>query len=111
MAEKKKRKKVAKEKPLDKMTAKDLRELALQTGSAAGVHAMNKAELIAAIKQARGVVEDKAKAGQNIVREIKAKIRKLKTERVQAVADGLQSRVAILRRKISRLKKKTRNAA
>ena len=46
-----KKEKEKKEKPLDKMTAKELRELAMSTGSVQGVHGMNKAELIAAIKR------------------------------------------------------------
>jgi len=43
-----------KEKPLEKLTAKDLRELALTLEGIVGVHAMNKNELIAAIKEAKG---------------------------------------------------------
>ena len=50
-----KEKKEKKEKPLDKMTAKELREMALGMEGIVGVHAMNKSELVAAIKEAQGV--------------------------------------------------------
>ena len=50
----KKEKKEKKEKPLDRMTAKELREMALGMEGIVGVHAMNKSELVAAIKQAKG---------------------------------------------------------
>ena len=59
----KRRIKEKKEKPLDKLTAKDLRELALTLEGIVGVHAMNKNELIAAIKEAKGIVDEK-KAGK-----------------------------------------------
>jgi hypothetical protein len=46
--------KEAKEKPLDKLTAKELREMALAMDAGiVGVHAMNKAELISAVKEAK----------------------------------------------------------
>jgi len=56
-----KKEKEKKEKPLDKMTAKELREICVTTGEVVGVHGMNKAELIAAIKEVRGIVEEKSK--------------------------------------------------
>ena len=40
-----------KEKPLDRMTAKELREIALKIPEMTGVHGMNKAELLAAVKK------------------------------------------------------------
>jgi hypothetical protein len=39
-----------KEKPLEKMTAKELRKVALEIPELTGVHAMKKEELLAAIK-------------------------------------------------------------
>ena len=51
----KKEKKEKKEKPLDRMTAKELREHALTLGEIVGVHGMNKEELIAAIKEIKGI--------------------------------------------------------
>jgi len=47
--------KEAKEKPLEKMTAKELRELGKQIPEITGVYGMNKAELVSAIKKARGI--------------------------------------------------------
>ena len=101
----------AKEKPLEKMTAKELREIALGIEGITGVHAMNKNELIKAIKEARGIVDEKKKTTSVDVRAIKAKIKELKAKREEARAAGDKRMVDILRRKISRLKKKTRRAA
>jgi hypothetical protein len=49
-----------KEKDLDSMTVKELREFAAEETDLAGVHAMKKAELLTAIKGATGVKEEKA---------------------------------------------------
>jgi len=106
-----KKKKAEKEKPLEKMTAKELREIALGIEGITGVHAMNKNELIKAIKKARGIVDEKKKTTSVDVRAIKAKIKELKAKREEARAAGDKRMVDILRRKISRLKKKTRRAA
>ena len=106
-----KKEKEKKEKPLDKMTAKELRELALSTGGIVGVHAMNKAELIAAIKEVRGIVDEKSKKKDVDVRSLKVKIRELKDKRQKAVGDGTKKLADSFRRRISNLKKKTRRAA
>lgn len=101
-----------KEKPLDKLTAKDLREMALTLEGIVGVHAMNKTELIAAIKEAKGIVDEKkaGKAGVD-VRSLKAKIRELKEKRSAAKEANNNKLADALRRRISNLKKKTRRAA
>ena len=72
---------------------------------------MNKAELLAAIKEARGI-EDVKKAGTSdvSVREIKKTILALKVEKDEAHEKQDKERAKILRRRISRLKKKTRRA-
>jgi len=101
------KKKAAKEKPLDKMTAKELRDTGKALGTIAAVYSLNKAELLAAIKAAKGIVDETPK-GDSSIREIKAKIKDLKKVR-ETVEDP--AKAAILRRKISRLKKKSRNAA
>ncbi len=44
-------------KPLDKMTANELRELAKAIPEITGVHGMKKAELLAAVKEASGIKE------------------------------------------------------
>ena len=106
-----KKEKEKKEKPLDKMTAKELRELALTTGAIVGVHAMNKAELIAGIKEVRGIVDEKGKKKGTDVRALKVKIRDLKDKRQKALEDGRSKLADSFRRRISNLKKKTRRAA
>ncbi len=106
-----KKEKEKKEKPLAKMTAKELRELALTTGAIVGVHAMNKAELIAAIKEVRGIVDEKGKKKGTDVRALKVKIRNLKDKRQKAVEEGRSKLADSFRRRISNLKKKTRRAA
>ena len=106
-----KKEKEKKEKPLDKMTAKELRELALSTGGIVGVHAMNKAELIAAMKEARGIVDEKTKKKEVDVRSLKVKIKELKDKRQKAVEGGHSKLADSFRRRISNLKKKTGRAA
>lgn len=104
--------KQVKEKPLEKMTAKELREMALGIEGIVGVHSMNKPELISAIKEAKGIVDDKARAvDSGTIRETKGKIRALKAQREQARSDGDKKKVDVMRRRISRLKKKTRRMA
>lgn len=106
------KKKEAKEKPLEKMTAKELRDLAMEIPEISGVHGMNKTELVKEIKQARGIVDNAGskKAGSS-VRDIKKKIRKVKALREKALKDDDKKMAVIYRRRISRLKKKTRKAA
>lgn len=108
MADKEKDKK---EKPLDKMTAKELREVALTIEGISGVHAMNKNELIDAIKEARGIVEDKTKTKAKDVRALKAKAKELKEKKLQAKEAGDRKQVDQLRKQINRLKKKMRREA
>jgi protein-arginine kinase activator protein McsA len=106
-----KKKKETKEKPLEKMTAKELRELGKQIPDIKGVYGMNKAELISAIKKVRGIAEDTGKKTDSSVREIKKKIKALKAEREIALDKNDKKMAAIYRRRITRLKKKTRRAA
>jgi protein-arginine kinase activator protein McsA len=99
------------EKSLDKMTVKELREIALKIPELKGVHGMNKQDLLDAVKAHRGIKADKPQKARRSVREIKKQIRALK-EKKQALAgqkNGKQS--SILRRQISKLKKKTRRVA
>lgn len=107
-----KNEKQAKEKPLEKMTATDLRELAKEIPDITGAHGMNKAELIAEIKKARGIEETSGKKnGTKVsVRSIKEQIRTLKKQREELPEDE-HKKADILRRRISRLKKKTRRLA
>ncbi len=106
------KKKEAKQKPLEKMTAKELREVAKEIPDIAGVHGMNKPELLSAVRKARGIEEtDKNRADTTFVRDIKKKIRAVKAKREAAVKAADEKMSAILRRRIIRLKKKTRRAA
>ena len=100
-----------KEKPLQKMTAKELRELALTLEVIVGVHAMNKNELISAIKEVKGIVEEETKKKSVDVRSLKVKIRDLKGKREQAKEAGNVKLADAFRRRISNLKKRTRRAA
>ena len=106
-----KKKRGIKEKPLDKMTAKELREVAKEIAEITGVHGMNKAELIGSIKKARGIEDTPGRKTNASVRDIKSKIRKLKTEREAFLKADNKKMAIISKRRISRLKKKTRKAA
>jgi hypothetical protein len=106
------KKKAVKEKPLDKMTAKELREVAAEIPQITGVHGMNKEELLTGIKEARGIVvgkSNKKKSGE--LRELKKKIRALKVKRQTALEASDKKMATIYRRRISRLKKRTHRAA
>ncbi|MDH3356269.1 MAG: Rho termination factor N-terminal domain-containing protein [Desulfobacteraceae bacterium] len=104
------KKKEAKEKPLEKMTAKELRELGKQLPEIVGVYGMNKAELISAIKKARGIVEDTKATPDASIREIKKKIQSVKSDLENALNDKDKKMADIYRRRIIKLKKKTRRA-
>lgn len=107
-----KKEKQAKEKPLEKMTATELREIARELPDVTGASGMNKAELLAVIKKARGIEDTGRKKQSNVsVREIKAKIRELKKRRQALVEQNDKKMADICRRRISRLKKKTRRVA
>ncbi len=102
------KKKEVKEKPLDKMTATELRTLAMEIPGITGVHGMNKNELIGEIKMARGISEDSTKKSSGKVRGLKEKIRSLRAKR-NGFLDADDSKMAALyRKRIIRLKKKTR---
>jgi hypothetical protein len=105
------KKKEVKEKPLEKMTATELREVGKQLPEITGVHGMNKPELISAIKKARGIEEDTKKTSSASVREIKNKIKKLRGKRMAALEGNDNKMAKIYRRRIARLKKRTRRAA
>ncbi len=105
------KKKEAKEKPLEKMTAKELREVGKQIPEITSVYGMNKPELLSAIKKARGIVDRTLKTKDASVREIKKKIKELKAEREAALGNNDKKMADIYRRRITKLKKKTRRAA
>ena len=104
------KKKAEKEKPLDKMTVKELRDLAKESTNLTGVYGMNKPELIAEIKKARGIVEEVSGKTNSTVREIKKKMRELKVVQAAAVSEDNLRIARIVKKKINRLKKQTRKA-
>ena len=107
-------KKLSKEKDLDRMTVKELKEVAAESTDLVGIHAMKKAELLAAIKDAKGIKKEKApkeKIENEVVtvKELKEKIIAFKAQRKEARKARDKRMVHILRRKINRLKKETRS--
>jgi hypothetical protein len=100
-----------KKKPLDKMTVKELKEIALELPEITGVHGMNKSDLLAAIKAAKGIEDKTKKKKSGSVREIKHKIKSLKLKQSAAVAEKDAKMAVVYRRRISRLKKKSRKVA
>ena len=100
-----------KQKPLEKMTVKDLREMAKDMPGIAGVHAMKKEELIVAVKEIKGIKDEPVKKADASIGEIKKQIKAMKAQRQGALEAQDRKMAAIYKRRISRLKKKSRNAA
>ena len=110
-----------KEKPLEKMTAKELREMAMGLPGVHGVHAMKKEELITAIRAAKGITEPETKKEKVVlakkekviltISELKKKAKELKLKREELLQQRNWKMAGILRKRISRLKKMTRRAA
>ena len=110
--------KAQEEKPIDKMTAPELREIAKEIPGVTGVHAMKKAELLAVVKEARGIEDEapkkkRVKATKKVytVKELKGKIAVLKEEKKKARGAKDGRKVDELRRRISRMKKLSRKVA
>ncbi len=107
------------EKPLDKMTAPELREVAKQIPGVTGVSAMKKADLLSIIKEHRGIKDEEPakkttkKSGKAPLspKELKLKIVQLREEKEKARDAKDKVKLEILRRRINRIKKKTRKAA
>ena len=103
------------------MTAKELREMALGLPGVHGVHAMKKEELIAAIRAAKGITEPEPKKEKHIiakkekvvltVAQLKQKVKELRVKREELLQQRNSKMAEIFRKRISRLKKKTRRAA
>jgi len=122
MAEEVKNDKQQTEKPLDKMTVVELREAAKkEIPDINGVSGMKKDQLLAAMKEARGIKDEKpAKkkkkkvAGpkkEMTIREMKQEIVRLRAEKESIRPEGDKKKIEIIRRSINRLKKMTRKAA
>jgi excinuclease UvrABC helicase subunit UvrB len=106
------------EKHLDKLTIKELREIASEIPHERAVHEMKKEELIAFIKEAKGIKDEApVKKKRHIGKikmtkpELKAKIRELKALRLQVLESKESEKARRLRHKISQLKKKSRRLA
>ena len=96
-------------KSLEKHTVKELREMALDMGGISGVSAMKKEELIRDIKEAKGVPLKavREKPAESIV-DLKKKLRELRSKKEELKEKGDRLHALYLKRRISRLKKKTR---
>ena len=107
------------EKPLEKMTAKELREIAKDIPGISGVHAMKKDELLAVIKEDRGIKDKKPvkkakKKADKVtlsVKDLKKKIAILREEKKLAHKTKDRKKLNVLRRRINRMKKLTRRVA
>ena len=123
MAEKVKNDENEAEKPLDKMTVVELREAAKEEiPDIKGVTGMKKDQLLAALREARGI-EDKTPVKKKkkkktagpkkemTVKEMKQEIIRLRAERETIRQEGDKKKIEIIRRRINRLKKMTRKAA
>lgn len=105
-------------KDLEKMTATELRDYALQNHpDITGVHAMKKEDLIVAIRKATGEgaketpsskPEAKAKTGK---KGLKQQIRQLKSEKDKLLQSKDKKALQRLRKKIKRFKRLTKRAA
>ena len=107
------------EKPLDKITAPELREIAREIPGVTGVHAMKKEQLLEIVKEYKGIkdvepAKKREKTAQKVIlnaKELKGKIGQLREEKKAAREIGERKKVKRLRRRINRLKKQTRKVA
>ena len=111
------------EKPLDKMTVVELREVAKEEiPGITGVTGMKKDELLTAIKDARGIKDEtpakkkkpRKTAGPKkvmSVKEMKQEIIRLRGERETLRQEKDKKKLEVIRRRINRLKKMTRKVA
>ena len=106
------------EKHLEKLTIKELREIAAEIPHEKAIHDMKKEELITFIKEARGIKDEtpiKKKKHIGKIKmtkpQLKAKIRELKALRFQALESKESDKATWLRHQISQLKKKSRRLA
>jgi protein-arginine kinase activator protein McsA len=110
-----KKEEVVPEKPIDKMTVVELREFALAKNlGIVGVSAMKKEELLPAIKEALGIKDEEPAArvaDKGTVAGMKKKIITLKEEKKTAIASKDKKKINVLRRRINRLKKRSKKVA
>ena len=118
MTEETRKKEPHADKLLEKMTVKELREIALEIPHAQAVHDMKKEEIVAFIREARGIRDEApARKKKKVVKlkmtkpELKVRIRELKGLKMRALEEKDGKKVRAIRHRISRLKKKSRKAA
>lgn len=110
------------EKPLERMTVKDLREIGTEVPGVQGVHAMKKDEIISLLYEfmesvgipfERPEKTTKVKAPKVTLskQELKKKAAAFRAEKASLLAAGDSKAVRIMRRRINRLKKMTRRVA
>ena len=100
------------------MTATELRAVAADIPSITGAIAMKKEELLQAIKEAKGIEDEKPERKRKPkrvkkevnVKALKKKIVQFKAEKTAAQLEKDKTKVTLLRRRINRLKKQTRKA-
>ena len=113
--EEKKEEQAVPEKPLDKMTVLELRDFALAKNlGIVGVSAMKKEELLPAVKEALGIKDEEPAAkvaDKGTVAAMKQKIVSLKQEKRTALSSKDKKKVNVLRRRINRLKKRSKKIA
>jgi hypothetical protein len=97
--------------PLVKMTTPELKELAKGIEGVSGVHGMKKEELVEVLRKSKGITLAASKKADASLRTLKKQIRSMKVKRAAAIEAKDRKLATICRRKISRLKKKTRRAA
>jgi len=102
-------------KPLDKMTAKELRELCLkQIPQITGASGLGKEDLLVQIKEVLGIGGAEGPTVspyKTKILSMKGKMRGLRTKRTEVSGDGSRKQKEILRRQINKLKKRTRRLA
>ena len=109
-------------KPLDKMTVAELREVAKEEiPGLTGVTGMKKDQLLEAIKESRGIGDEPPKSTKKKVKtagpkkemsikEMKLEIIRLREEREAFRQESDKKKLEIIRRRINRLRKKTRKS-
>lgn len=100
---------------LEKLTIKELREIAAEIPHERAIVDMKKEELVAVIKEARAIKDETpSKKKKHVVKikmsksELKARIRELKALKGEALESGENKKVVMMRHQISHLKKKSR---
>ena len=96
-------------KPLEKMTSKELRELAIEKiPQITGASGMDKDELLSAVKDVLGITEETQKSAyKEEVLSLKRRIKDLRAQKLEA-QDMDRREKAKMRKQIKKLKRRTR---